>query len=212
MPGSVSVVAARLGLAGLFGDGERPRLARSAMCMLLLSLSFGGVLLGGLAQELSLGSSLFTGSAWPLVCRPGEERAEADIDDTFTGLRLSLSFSFDGVCLLGLDLGDGCMVRCPLPNALAGDVLPGVELAELEREGDGVRAAHFSGLVLRDADVREGDGSLAGLALDLDVGVVFLSRPLGGDDLVSATVLGLSRCCSLFFLGVEWEDTTRRTW
>lgn len=63
LPGSVPVVAAGLGLAGFFGDGEWPKLARSAICMLLLSLSFGGVLLGGLAQELSLGSSLFIGSA-----------------------------------------------------------------------------------------------------------------------------------------------------
>lgn len=104
------------------------------------------------------------------------------------------------------------MLRGPLPDALAGDVLPGVELVELEREGDGVGAAHFSGLLYCAAEVREGDGSLAGLALNLDVGVVLPFRPLGGDDLVSATVLGLSRCCSLFFLGVKCEDTTRRTW
>lgn len=104
------------------------------------------------------------------------------------------------------------MVRCPFPDALAADVMPGVELVELEREGDGVGAAHFSGLLFCAADVREGDGSLTGLALNLDVGVVPPFRALGGDDLVSAAVLGLSRCCSLFFLGVECEDTARRTW
>lgn len=120
-----------------------------------------------------------------------------------TGLRLSLSLSFDGVCLLGLDSDD----------ALAADVLPGFEEPfELERDGDGVGAVHFSGHVLCAADMREGDGSLVGLTVNLDVGVVSLFRPLGGDDLVSATVLGLSRCSSLIFLGVKCDDTTRRTW
>jgi hypothetical protein len=96
-------------LAGLrlpLGDGERPRLARSAVGVLLFSLSFGGgVLFAGLAPALiSLGSFLFLG--------PGDEREECDGDDAvFTGLKLSLSFSLEGVCLLlGLDLDDCCVV------------------------------------------------------------------------------------------------------
>lgn len=201
MPCSISV-AARLGLAGLSGDEERPRLARSAVGVLLFSLIFGGVLLGGLAQGLSLGSFLITGFDSPVARTPGDERAETDLD-VFTGLRLSLSFSLDGVCLLGLDSA----------GALAGDVLPGCEeLVESEREGDGVSTAQLSGLVLCATVVREGDWSLVGLALNLDVAIASPLRPLGGDDLVSATVLGLTRCSSLFFLGVKCEDTTRRTW
>lgn len=74
--------------------------------MLLFSLSFGGgVLFAGLAPALiSLGSFLFLG--------PGDEREECDGDDAvFTGLKLSLSFSLEGVCLLlGLDLDDCCVV------------------------------------------------------------------------------------------------------
>lgn len=45
---SCAAVETAVDLAGLVGDGERPRLARSAVGALLFSLSFGGVLLGGL--------------------------------------------------------------------------------------------------------------------------------------------------------------------
>lgn len=55
-------VTSGLDLAGLVGDGDRPSLVRSADGMLLLSFSFGGVLLGGLAQALRFGLCLFTGS------------------------------------------------------------------------------------------------------------------------------------------------------
>ena len=144
-----AAVSLGVDLAGLFGDGERPRLARSTVGVLLLSLSFDGVLLIGFAQALGLGPSLFMGSAEPLTDVSGDERAKA-VDDTFIGLRLSLSFSFDGVCLLGLDPDDDCIVRRRSPEAFTEDDLPGVgELVELEREGAGVGATHFSGLVLR---------------------------------------------------------------
>ena len=129
------------------------------------------------------------------------------------GLKPSLSFSFDGVCLLGLDSDEGCMIGCPSPDALAGEVLlDNDEFVELEREGAGVGAAHVSVLGLCDTNVRQCDGSSAGLGLNFDMRTGSSLRALVGDDLVSATVLGLSRCCSLFFLGVECDDTTRRTW
>lgn len=178
-------------MAGLFGDGDRPSLVRSADGMLLLSLSFGGVLLDGLAQALGFGPCLFMGSVWPLTCRSGNERAEAGVDGIFAGLRLSLSLSLEGVRLFGLASGDGCVVTCcPEPDAFAGDVLPGFEkllVVELEREGDGVGAGHFSG-------VRWGEGALVGLEPNLEVGIWSPFRPLADEDLVSATVLGLSGC------------------
>lgn len=96
-------------MEGLFGDGERPRLARSAVGVLLFSLSFGGVLSGGLAKALVLRSSLFLGLASPPTRTPGDEREEGDGDDTLTGLRLSLSLNFEGARLLGLDLDDACI-------------------------------------------------------------------------------------------------------
>lgn len=101
MPCSVPV-----DLEGLFGDGERPRVARSVVGVLLFSLSFDGVRFGGLAQALiGLGLlSFFLGLASPPTRTPGEERGEADGDDAFTGLKLSLSLSFEGVFFLGLDL------------------------------------------------------------------------------------------------------------
>lgn len=99
-------------LAWLFGDGERPKLARSAVGVLLFNLSFGGVLLSGLAEALSLGLSLFLGLASPpaRTSHAGDERDEDDGDGTFTGLKLSLSFSFEGVFFFGLDLDDDCTV------------------------------------------------------------------------------------------------------
>lgn len=111
------------------------------------------------------------------------------MDGIFAGLRLSRSLSLDGVRLFGLASGDGCVVTCCLsPDAFTGDVLPGFErllVVELEREGDGVGAGQYSG-------VRWGEGALVGLELNLEAGVWSPFRPLGDDDLVSATVLGLA--------------------
>lgn len=190
-------VPARVDLAGLFDDGERARVARSVVGVLLFSLSFGGVLFCGLAQPLSLELSFFLGLASPLTRTPGDERGEDDGDgvDAFMGLRLSLSFNFEGVFFLGLDLDDDCAVRWPLSGLLAVGVLPpGVEEAvEFDREGGGVRAAHLSGPVL--CRGRHGDCSLRDA------------------DLVAATVFGLTRSssCALFFIGVRFDDATRRT-
>lgn len=185
-------------LAGLFGDGERPKLERSAVGVLLFNLSFGGVLFGGLAQASSLGLSLFLGLPSAPTRTPGDVWDEGDGDDTFTGLKLSLSFSFEGVFFLGLDLDDDCTpwaVGWPSSGLLAVAVLPpgAEEVVEFDREGGGVGAAHLSGLGL--CCVRHGD------------------RSLRGADLVAATVFGLACCSSsLFFLGVAFKEATRRTW
>ena len=112
------------------------------MGVLLLSLSFGGVRFGGLALDLdSVSCAEFLSAFGPFL---GDDLTVSDRDVSFCGLKLFLSFNFDGVRSEDLDSGSVCrldvqpeLVFVPL----MGDGRAEAETFEFERDGGGVGAA-----------------------------------------------------------------------
>lgn len=178
--------------------------------MLLLSLSFGGVRLGGLALNLD---SVFCAEPLPVLgAFLGVDLADSHRDVRFGGLKLSLSFSFDGVRLRGLDLGSVCcldvepeLVFVPL----MGDGQDKAETVEFERDGDGVGAA---GGLARFAGDDRADLEIAD-RLDPDSARLTeaVSLLFEDNDLAPSEVFGLAMCSSLTLRGVRCDDTARRT-
>lgn len=141
----------------------------------------------------------------------GDDLADADGDARFGGLRLSLSFSFDGVSMGGFDLDSiGCFdVELELVFVpCTGDGRADATAVEFEREGGGVGAAGGLAYFVGDnrADVDTSD------MLDLDPARLTKAMPVvfEDNDLAPSAVFGLVLCSSLTLRGVRCDETARR--